>query len=199
VINPKQRPLPVKKQQSQETDFHAPAGFKPIIQARVQPQTQDLDREATGIGSRKNINFHISVYKNYTHNLIAYNLANYRKVRQVKYKYNVFSCTNPFSAVRFVILDSRQKLDVHRSVHRNIKLIERTNKMQPCSRIYYSNVFNWSTCFGRHTAQHQELKNCNCSLWFYIRLRLPPATMAEPSQRAATINVCKTRGCNYGF
>jgi hypothetical protein len=32
------------------------------------------------------------------------------------------------------------KLDVHGSVHRNINLIERTNKMQPCSRIYYSNV-----------------------------------------------------------
>ena len=31
-------------------------------------------------------------------------------------------------------------LDVHGSVHRNIKLIERTNKMRPCSRIYYSNV-----------------------------------------------------------
>ena len=25
---------------------------------------------------------------------------------------------------------------------------------------------NCSTCFGRHTAHHQELKNCNCSLWF---------------------------------
>jgi hypothetical protein len=32
------------------------------------------------------------------------------------------------------------KLDVHGSVHRNINLIERTKKMQPCSRIYYSNV-----------------------------------------------------------
>ena len=42
-----------------------------------------------------------------------------------------------------------------------INLIERTNKMQPCSRIYYSNVFNGSTCFGRHTAHHQELKNCD--------------------------------------
>jgi hypothetical protein len=28
---------------------------------------------------------------------------------------------------------------------------------------------NCSTCFGRHTAHHQELKNSNCSLWFYIR------------------------------
>jgi len=26
-----------------------------------------------------------------------------------------------------------------------------------------------STCFVRHTAHHRELKNCNCSLWFYIR------------------------------
>ena len=30
--------------------------------------------------------------------------------------------------------------DVHGSVHRNINLIERTNKMWPCSRIYYSSV-----------------------------------------------------------
>jgi len=39
---------------------------------------------------------------------------------------------------------------------------------------------NCSTCFGRHTAHHQELKNCNCSLWFYIRFWLPAAAMAEP-------------------
>ena len=36
--------------------------------------------------------------------------------------------------------NSRCKHDVHGSVHRNKNLIERTNKMQPCSRIYYSNV-----------------------------------------------------------
>ena len=59
--------------------------------------------------------------------------------------------------------------------------------------------FNCSTCFGRHTAHHQELKNCNCSLWFYIRCWLPAAAMAQPSQRPATNNVCKTRGCNYSF
>jgi len=33
-----------------------------------------------------------------------------------------------------------RRLDVHGSVHYNLNLIERTNKMQPCSRIYYSNV-----------------------------------------------------------
>jgi hypothetical protein len=36
--------------------------------------------------------------------------------------------------------DASEELDVHGSVHRNINLTERTNKMQPCSRIYYSNV-----------------------------------------------------------
>ena len=30
--------------------------------------------------------------------------------------------------------------DVHGSMHHNINLIEITNKMRPCSRIYYSNV-----------------------------------------------------------
>jgi len=36
--------------------------------------------------------------------------------------------------------DSSKKIDVHGSVHRNINLIERTNKMRLCSRIYYSNA-----------------------------------------------------------
>jgi len=44
--------------------------------------------------------------------------------------------------------------------------------MQQCIRIYYS-MFIWSsTCFERHTAHHQELKNCTSSPWFYIRVRL---------------------------
>ena len=32
------------------------------------------------------------------------------------------------------------KLDVHGSMHHNINLTEITNKMRPCSRIYYSTV-----------------------------------------------------------
>jgi hypothetical protein len=36
-------------------------------------------------------------------------------------------------------------------------------------------------CFGRHTAHHQEFKNYNCSLWFYLRLWLSfAAAMAQP-------------------
>jgi hypothetical protein len=55
-----------------------------------------------------------------------------------------------------------------------------------CNRVveFIIPVFlNCLTCFGRHTAHHQELKNCNCSLWFYIRFWLPAAEMAQPSQR----------------
>jgi len=40
----------------------------------------------------------------------------------------------------------------------------------------------WSTCFERHTAHHQELKNCNYSLWFYIRLWLPAAVSGRQPQ-----------------
>jgi hypothetical protein len=58
---------------------------------------------------------------------------------------------------------------------------------------------NCSTCFGQHTAHYQELKNCNCSLCFYICFWLPASAMAKPSQRPATTNVCNTRGCNCSF
>ena len=40
---------------------------------------------------------------------------------------------------------------------------------------------NCSTCFGRQAAHHQELKNCNYSLWFCIRVWLPAVAMAERS------------------
>jgi len=44
--------------------------------------------------------------------------------------------------ISFVEIKRKERgwLDVHGSVRRNIKLIERTNKKQPCSRIYYSDV-----------------------------------------------------------
>ena len=64
---------------------------------------------------------------------------------------------------------------------------------------------NCSTCFKRHIAHHQEIKICTCSLCFYIRFWLPVGAMPEwelssqPSQRPATKNVCKTRGCNYSL
>jgi hypothetical protein len=46
---------------------------------------------------------------------------------------------------------------------------------------------NCSTCFRRHTAHYQGLKNCNCGLWFYIRLWLPVAMMAQPLQASIRV------------
>jgi hypothetical protein len=56
--------------------------------------------------------------------------------------------------------------------------------MRPNIRIYYSNVSYCSTCFEQHIAHHQELKNCICSLWFYTRLWLPAAVIAEYAMTA---------------
>jgi hypothetical protein len=49
--------------------------------------------------------------------------------------------------------------------------IYKTHKKEPtrCNRVleFIIPVFlNCSTCFGRHTDHHQELKNCNCSSGF---------------------------------
>jgi len=46
---------------------------------------------------------------------------------------------------------------------------------------------NCSTCFGRHTAHHRKLKNCNFSLWFYIRFWLPTAAMYVKPEAALTV------------
>ena len=48
---------------------------------------------------------------------------------------------------------------------------------------------NCSKFFGRHTVHNQELKNCNCSLWFYICFLVAGRCGRQPK------NVCKTRGC----
>jgi hypothetical protein len=50
------------------------------------------------------------------------------------------------------------KLDVRGSVHHSAIHTDKPNKMEQCIKIYYS-IFTWSsTCFGRHTAYHQEPK-----------------------------------------
>jgi hypothetical protein len=48
------------------------------------------------------------------------------------------------------------KFDIYGSVHRRL-FNRNTDKMQLCNGIYYSKVFEGSTCFERHTAHHQEL------------------------------------------
>ena len=98
-----------------------------------------------------------------------------------------------------IIQKYRVQFYVHGFVHRNINLTERTNKINREVEFIIQVFLNCSTCFWRHTAHHQEFRNCNCSLWFYIRFWLPAAAMAQPSQRPATKNICKTRSCNYSF
>jgi hypothetical protein len=54
----------------------------------------------------------------------------------------------------------RNEVDVHRSVHRNINLIERTNKMRPYSRIYYfsvSKLLNMFCATHRPSSRAQKL------------------------------------------
>jgi hypothetical protein len=71
-------------------------------------------------------------------------------------------------------------LDVHGSVHHNTNRIETTNKMQSCSRIYYSIVSQLLNMFRATHRSSSGAQNCNHSLWFYIRLWLPAAVMAQP-------------------
>jgi hypothetical protein len=52
---------------------------------------------------------------------------------------------------------------------------------------------NCSTCFGRHTAHHQELKIVIAASSFTYVFG------CQPLQRPATKKVCKPRGCNYSF
>ena len=66
--------------------------------------------------------------------------------------------------------------------HYNLKSLkcihtEKSNKMEECIKIYYS-IFIWSsTCFGRHTAHHQEPKTALAASGF------------------AYVEICWTCGC----
>ena len=60
---------------------------------------------------------------------------------------------------------TKYKFDIHGSVHRRW-LSRNTNKMQPCNKIYYSEVY-WRLNMFRaaHRSSSGDL-NCICSLWF---------------------------------
>jgi hypothetical protein len=77
---------------------------------------------------------------------------------------HVFTLAYTFSNLFFALI-SLCKLSCF--IHSEI-----TSNMQECIRIYYSMFIRSSTCFERHTAHHQEHKNCTSSLWFYMRVRL---------------------------
>ena len=60
---------------------------------------------------------------------------------------------------------------------------------------------NCSTCFERHIAHHQELKNCICSLWFlHTSVGAGRSQSWVPTQfwkLPTPTDVCKTRGYKY--
>ena len=89
------------------------------------------------------------------------------------------------------------EVDVRGSVHHSIIRTEIANKMQQCIKIYYS-IFIWSsTCFGRHTAHHRELKTAPAASGFaYVRL-LDAVSVQQPNVQQP--HVCKTRSCWCSF
>ena len=95
-------------------------------------------------------------------------------------------------------------LDVWGSVHHSIIHIENPTKCHSVSKFYF--IFIWSsTCFGRHTAHHQEPKTApaassfacvegcwTCSCWM-----LSGTYCAW--QRPTVFRLWKTRGCWCSF
>jgi hypothetical protein len=73
--------------------------------------------------------------------------------------------------------------------------------MQKCTRIYYSNVF----LIVQHVLSDTPLiikssKTVFAAFGFTCVCGCRPLSVpTELSQRPATTNVCKTRGCNYSF
>jgi len=109
-----------------------------------------------------------------------------------------------YTAVFFVLklLKTKWIHDVRGSVHHSTIHTEKSNKMQQCIKIYYS-IFIWSsTCFGRHTAHHQELKTALAACGFAyvegcwwlldaVSVQQPhvqqPSTYAKPEAASAVL------------
>jgi len=94
------------------------------------------------------------------------------------------------------------------AIHKFIK--KNPTRCKSVPNFYYSIFILSSTCFGRHTAHHQEPKTAlaasgfsyvegcwTCSWWTlsgtYCAWQRPPTT------RPTTFNVWKTRGCQCSF
>jgi len=92
------------------------------------------------------------------------------------------------------------KIDVCGSVRHSTIHTEKSKKMQHFIKIDYS-IFIWSsTCFGRHTAHHQEPKTALAASGFaYVEgcldVWLLYAVSVQQLHVQTTFHVCKTRGC----
>jgi len=80
------------------------------------------------------------------------------------------------------------KLDVCGSVHHSIIHIENPTRCNSVSKLYFTFIWS-STCFGRHTAYHQEPKLALAASGFaYVE-------GCWTCSCSTTLHVCKTRGC----
>jgi hypothetical protein len=95
-----------------------------------------------------------------------------RKIGKILYKY----------------ITSTKQFDVYGFLHRNINLIKKPRRHDRVVEFIIPVFLNCSTCFGRHTAHHQKLKNCNCRFWFYICFWLAAAAMAATANQNKDVN-----------
>jgi len=99
------------------------------------------------------------------------------------------------------------KFDVRGSVHNSIIHTGIANKMQQCIKIYYSMLIWSSTCFGWHTAHHQDPKTAQAASGFaYVKgcwtlsassnhNVQQPFTYAKPEAASAVLSSWWRAGC----
>ena len=64
--------------------------------------------------------------------------------------------------------------------------------MQPFLQFIILTFIYSSTCFGRPHAHHQELNNCNSSLWFYLCIVVETVLMVGITDPTTTISTSIT-------
>jgi len=101
-------------------------------------------------------------------------------------------------------------------MHHSINHTESTNKIQPCTRIYYSIVYQLLKMFWATHCSSSGAQNCNCrwqqlattdicktrGLNYSSQLLMMSGVSGKTCwaiQRPATTDICKIRGCNYSF
>jgi hypothetical protein len=83
---------------------------------------------------------------------------------------------------------SFRKIQITRRIRTEI-----ANKVKQFIKIYYFMPIWSSTCFGWHTAHHQELKTALAASGFAY------AVSVQQPERPKIFHVCKTRGCLCSF
>ena len=70
-----------------------------------------------------------------------------------------------------IVFEHVQRMEENRIPKRVLYIIQ--INQQPDATVFQFIILKFiysSTCFGRSPAHHQELNDCNSSLWFYLRI-----------------------------